>query len=126
MYFSCISCCLEIVVQYSDVGGDAAQPRTGHNSVVFTLWLRSHTLNLDLDQVFIFFGHRLPRSHKMRPPTLLGTILVGISAAIRVSGYDVPVSDKDDTRQVCSGMYGGSDAKINGWHLLFLLSELAR
>lgn len=61
----------------------------------------------------------------MRFPTLLGTILAGISAGIRVSGYEVPLGDDDDRRQACSGMYGGSIAKINGWYLLFLLSGLA-
>lgn len=55
----------------------------------------------------------------MRLTTLLGTVLIGICAGIRVSGYQVPLSDKDDTRQFCSGMYGGSNAKINGQYLLY-------
>ena len=38
-------------------------------------------------------------------------------AAASTLAYQVPVSDKDDTRQTCSGMYGGSVSHINGAQL---------
>lgn len=46
----------------------------------------------------------------MRPSlALLLPVLPAICA-----GYQVAISDKDEIKQVCSGMYGGENAYING------------
>ncbi|GJJ09695.1 hypothetical protein Clacol_003919 [Clathrus columnatus] len=41
------------------------------------------------------------------------TVLLFLGLIALVGGYDVPVSDKDLDRQVCSGMWGGENAYIN-------------
>jgi hypothetical protein len=33
---------------------------------------------------------------------------------VLATGFDVPISDQDWNRQVCSGMWGGKQAHING------------
>lgn len=33
----------------------------------------------------------------------------------------VPIADTDDLREVCSGMYGGKDAHIEGERMMFSL-----
>ena len=32
------------------------------------------------------------------------------------AAYEVPISDDDYTNQICSGMWGGKEAGINGVH----------
>ena len=44
--------------------------------------------------------------------------LLGACSMTCAFGYEQKVSDEDDTRQFCSGMYGGSIAHINGWYLV--------
>ena len=43
---------------------------------------------------------------------LLSLLLLGLGAL--AIAYEVPVSDVDLQRQVCSGMWGGQKAHING------------
>ena len=43
---------------------------------------------------------------------LLYWVLLGLLAL--VSGYEVPISDTDYSRQICSGMWGGKSTYING------------
>jgi hypothetical protein len=55
----------------------------------------------------------------MRHLGYLQWLVAGTLAAAGTLAYQVPVSDKDDTRQTCSGMYGGSVSHINGTRLSF-------
>jgi len=54
----------------------------------------------------------------MRHLGYLQSVIAGTLAVAGTLAYQVPVSDKDDTRQTCSGMYGGSVSHINGTQLL--------
>ena len=59
-------------------------------------------------------------SPAMRHLDYLQWVIAGTFAAAGTLAYQVPVSDKDDTRQTCSGMYGGSPSHINGKQLSLL------
>jgi hypothetical protein len=48
----------------------------------------------------------------MMPKQLLGWLLLGLS--VGVTGYEVPVSDTDYSRQTCSGMWSSQSTYING------------
>lgn len=53
----------------------------------------------------------LETSHMARS-LLLCCLLLGFLSC--VSAYEVPVSDRDYSRQICSGMWGGKSTYING------------
>lgn len=42
------------------------------------------------------------------------TLLALLAAVSVVAGYEVSFADSDYSRQVCSGMWGGSNTYING------------
>lgn len=47
------------------------------------------------------------------PCLLLSSLLVAL-AVPHAAAYEVPISDSDYDRQICSGMWGGSNTFING------------
>lgn len=49
----------------------------------------------------------------LRSLTLLSTLFV---AALTVAGYEVPIVDRDYSRQICSGMWSNAQTYINGKH----------
>jgi hypothetical protein len=50
----------------------------------------------------------------MRPRNWLRAALLSVFGAVSTNAYLQKISDKDVTRQFCSGMYGGTIAHING------------
>ena len=45
----------------------------------------------------------------------LAGLLGGLALAVTMSwAYEVPISDEDYSNQICSGMWGGEKAAING------------
>lgn len=46
-----------------------------------------------------------------------GSSLAALAALSVVTAYEVTISDKDSSREVCSGMWAGSDTYINGMSL---------
>lgn len=74
------------------------------------------TLNIDLQPL-----HSITLSFNfsnMSSSPLLFWVLLGLLAL--VAGYEVPVSDTDYSRQICSGMWGGKSTYINGMHAALL------
>lgn len=49
------------------------------------------------------------------PCLLLSSLLAALAVAPTTAAYEVPISDSDYDRQICSGMWGGgSNTFING------------
>lgn len=49
---------------------------------------------------------------------MLYWVLLGL--LVLVAGYEVPISDTDYSRQICSGMWGGKSTYINGTYVALL------
>lgn len=82
----------------------------------YTPWHRTQNLN----------AQKAPPAGQVQAsmaPRLFKLIPWLVAAFSAVAAYEVPVSDTDYSSQVCSGMWGGSSAYINGKWFLYELFD---
>lgn len=53
---------------------------------------------------------------------ILSTTFFSLLASRFAAAYQVPISDADYDRQICSGMWGGGNTFINGTHTVIGLT----